>query len=68
MANFFSASQEEQQEILLTFWQRFRILITGALIAIAVIISVRDYVITYADEAYFTSASLYQQYLSLIHI
>ena len=63
MANFFSASQEEQQEILLTFWQRFRILIVGALIAAAVIISVRDYVITYTDEAYFTSASLYQQYL-----
>ena len=63
MSNFFSASQEEQQEILLTFWQRFRILIVGALIAIAVIISVRDYVITYTDEAYFTSASLYQQYL-----
>ena len=63
MANFFSASQEEQQEILLTFWQRFRILIVGALIAVAVIISVRDYVITYTDEAYFTSASLYQQYL-----
>ena len=63
MANFFSASQEEQQEILLTFWQRFRILIVGALIAVAVIISVRDYVISYTDEAYFTSASLYQQYL-----
>ena len=55
MANFFSASQEEQQEILLTFWQRFRILIVGALITIAVIISVRDYVITYTDEVYFNS-------------
>ena len=32
MANFFSASQEEQQEILLTLWNKFRYLIIAALI------------------------------------
>jgi len=34
MANFFSASQEEQQEILLSFWQRFKYLIILALLAV----------------------------------
>ena len=63
MANFFSASQEEQQEILLTFWQRFRVLIIGALIAIAVIVVGRDYLISSSNEKDFVSASLYQQYL-----
>ena len=63
MANFFSASQEEQQEILLTFWQRFRVLIIGALIAIAVIVVGRDYLISSSNDKDFVSASLYQQYL-----
>ena len=63
MANFFSASQEEQQEILLTFWQRFRVLIIGALIAIAVIVVGRDYLISSSNEKDFVSASLYQKYL-----
>ena len=63
MANFFSASQEEQQEILLTFWQRFRVLIIGVLIAIAVIVLGRDYLISSSKEKDFVSASLYQQYL-----
>ena len=63
MANFFSASQEEQQEILLTFWQRFRVLIIGALISIAVIVVGGDYLISSSNEKDFVSASLYQQYL-----
>ena len=63
MANFFSASQEEQQEILLTFWQRFKVLIIGAFLAIAVIIVGRDFLISTSNENDFISASLYQQYL-----
>ncbi|MEL0199148.1 MAG: hypothetical protein VW905_04035 [Gammaproteobacteria bacterium] len=63
MANFFSASQEEQQEILLTFWQRFRVLIIGALIAIAVIVVGRDYLISSSNEKDFVSAYLYKKYL-----
>ena len=63
MANFFSASQEEQQEILLTFWQRFKVLIIGAFLAIAVIIVGRDFLISTSNENDFISATLYQQYL-----
>ncbi len=63
MANFFSASQEEQQEILLTFWQRFKVFIIGAFLSIAVIIVGRDLLISTSNENDFISASLYQQYL-----
>ncbi len=63
MANFFSASQEEQQEILLTFWQRFKVLIIGSFLAVAVIIVGRDFLISSSNENDFISASLYQQYL-----
>ena len=63
MANFFSASQEEQQEILLTFWQRFKVLIIGSFLAVAVIIVGRDFLISTSNENDFISASLYQQYL-----
>ena len=41
MANFFSASQEEQQEILLTFWDKFKYLFIIGLIAIILFISGR---------------------------
>ena len=63
MANFSSASQEEQQEILLTFWQRFKVLMIGAFLAIAVIIVGRDFLISTSNENDFISATLYLQYL-----
>ena len=63
MANCFSASQEEQQEILLTFWQRFKVLIIGAFLTIAVIIVGRDFLISTSNENDFISATLYQEYL-----
>ena len=63
MSNFFSASQEEQQEILLTFWEKFKYLIIFALISIIAIIAGRDYLISSSNERDFTTASLYQSYL-----
>ena len=63
MSNFFSASQEEQQEILLTFWEKFKYLIIFALISIIAIIVGRDYFISSSNERDFTTASLYQSYL-----
>ena len=63
MSNFFSASQEEQQEILLTFWEKFKYLIIFALISIIAIIAARDYFISSSNERDFTTASLYQSYL-----
>ena len=63
MSNFFSASQEEQQEILLTFWEKFKYLIIFALIFIIAIIAGRDFIISSSNERDFTTASLYQSYL-----
>ena len=63
MSNFFSASQEEQQEILLSFWEKFKYLIIFALTSVVVIIAGRDYFISSSNERDFTTASLYQSYL-----
>ena len=63
MANFFSASEEEQQEILLSFWQRFKYLIILALLAVVAWIVGRDYFIASSQEKDLETASLYQAYL-----
>ena len=63
MSNFFSASQEEQQEILLAFWEKFKYLIIFALISITATIAGRDYFISSSNERDFKTASLYQSYL-----
>ena len=63
MANFFSASQEEQQEILLTFWDKFKYIIITSLLAIIVFIGSRDYFISSSNERDFLSATLYQKYM-----
>ena len=63
MANFFSASQEEQQEILLSFWQRFKYLIILALLAVVAWIVGRDYFIASSQQKDLETASLYQAYL-----
>lgn len=63
MANFFSASQEEQQEILLGFWNRFKYLIILALLTPVLLIAGRDYFLSSSEEDAFISASLYQNYL-----
>ena len=63
MANFFSASQEEQQEILLSFWQRFKYLIIFAFVAIVLSIAGSDYITSSSQEEDFETASLYQSYL-----
>jgi len=63
MANFFSASQEEQQEILLNFWQRYKYLLVAALVIIALSIVGRDYFQNTSLENSLDSASLYQEYI-----
>ena len=63
MANFFSASQEEQQEILLSFWQRFKYLIIFAFVAIVLSIVGSDYITFSSQEEDFETTSLYQSYL-----
>ena len=56
MANFFSASQEEQQEILLTLWNKFRYLIIAALISVILFILGRDYFVDSSNEKDLLSA------------
>lgn len=63
MANFFSASQEEQQEILLSFWQKYRYLLIASLLVIASAIIGRDYLQTSSFEEGLNSATQYQEYI-----
>jgi len=63
MANFFSSSQEEQQEILLTFWERFKYLIILTFISIILLIGGRDYFLSSSNERDYAIASIYQSYL-----
>ena len=63
MANFFSSSQEEQQEILLTFWERFKYLIILTFISVILLIGGRDYFLSSSNEKDYAIASIYQSYL-----
>ena len=63
MANFFSASQEEQQEIILSFWQRFKYLFIGFFVLLIVFIVGRDYLNDSRDERELKTSILFQQYL-----
>ena len=61
--SFFSASQEEQQEILLSFWQKYRYLLIASLLVIASAIIGRDYLQTSSFEEDLNSATEYQEYI-----
>ena len=63
MANFFSASQEEQQEILLSIWHRFKYLIVGFFILLIIFIVSRDYIVDAKEQREKKTASLFQDYL-----
>ena len=63
MANFFSASQEEQQELLLSIWHRFKYLIIASFILLTVSIVARDYITDSREARDFKLAVLFQKYL-----
>ena len=63
MANFFSASQEEQQEILLSFWHRFKFLIIGFFVLLIVFIGTRDYIKDSREDRELKTSLLFQDYL-----
>ena len=63
MANFFSASQEEQQEILLNFWQTYKYLLIVGLMLIVLVIVGRDYYQSASLEKNLDSATQYQEYI-----
>ena len=63
MANFFSASQEEQLEILLSIWQRFRYAIIGFFVLLVIFIVTRDFITESRNERNLETSILFQQYL-----
>ena len=63
MANFFSASQEEQQEILLSIWQRFKYVIIGFFVLLVVFIVSRDLITESRNERDLETSILFQEYL-----
>jgi predicted negative regulator of RcsB-dependent stress response len=63
MANFFSASQEEQQEILLSIWHRFKYAIIGFFVLLILFIVVKDYVNDSRNERELKTSLLFQEYL-----
>ena len=63
MANFFSASQEEQQEILLSIWQRFKYVIIVFFVLLVVFIVSSDFITESRNERDLRAAILFQQYL-----
>tara|TARA_Y100001970_G_scaffold133937_1_gene164991 strand:+ start:27 stop:665 length:639 start_codon:yes stop_codon:yes gene_type:complete len=63
MANFFSASEEEQQEILLSFWQRFKYAIIGFFVFLIVFIFSRDLITESRNERDLETSVLFQEYL-----
>ena len=63
MANFFSASQEEQQEILLSIWQRFKYVIIVFFVLLVVFIVSRDFITESRNERDLETSILFQEYL-----
>ena len=63
MANFFSASQEEQQEILLSIWQRFKYAIIGFFVLLTFFIVARDYINESREQRDLETSILFQEYL-----
>ena len=63
MANFFSASQEEQQEILLSIWQRFKYVIITFFVLLVVFIVSRDLITESRNERDLETSILFQEYL-----
>ena len=63
MANFFSASQEEQQEILLSIWQRFKYVIIVSFVLLVVFIVSRDFITESRNERDLETSILFQEYL-----
>ena len=63
MANFFSASQEEQQEILLSIWQRVKYVIIAFFVLLVVFIVSRDLITESRNTRDLETSILFQEYL-----
>jgi predicted negative regulator of RcsB-dependent stress response len=64
MANFFSASPEEQIDLLSVWWDKYKYLLGMLLAASVIFIVYRDYSISSSNVNEFESARLYDDFLS----
>jgi predicted negative regulator of RcsB-dependent stress response len=64
MANFFSASEEEQLELISSIWDRYKYLILALLAAISISIIYREYSISSSDSLQYESSREYENFLS----
>tara|TARA_B110000196_G_scaffold90986_1_gene78800 strand:+ start:2363 stop:2998 length:636 start_codon:yes stop_codon:yes gene_type:complete len=64
MANFFSASPEEQIDLLSVWWDKYKYLLGMVLAASVIFIVYRDYSISSSNVNEFESARLYDDFLS----
>lgn len=63
MANFFSATEEEQQEILISIWDKYKYGFIGLLILVVASIVSRDYLTDTRNTKNYESAVLFERYL-----
>jgi len=64
MANFFSASPEEQIDLLSVWWDKYKYILGILLVASVIFIVYRDYSISSSNVNEFESARLYDDFLS----
>lgn len=64
MANFFSASQDEQVELIASIWTRFKFLIIAVLLLVVAAIVFREYSASTSDEFQLNSSSAYEVFLN----
>ena len=64
MANFFSASQDEQVELIASIWTRFKFIIIAVLVLVVAAIVYREYSASSSDEFQLNSSSAYEAFLN----
>ena len=64
MANFFSASQDEQVELIASIWTRFKFIIIAVLLLVVAAIVFREYSASSSDEFQLNSSSAYEVFLN----
>ena len=64
MANFFSASQDEQVELIASIWTRFKFIIIAVLLLVVAAIVFREYSASTSDEFQLNSSSAYEVFLN----
>tara|TARA_Y100001970_G_scaffold19338_1_gene21721 strand:- start:19454 stop:20095 length:642 start_codon:yes stop_codon:yes gene_type:complete len=63
MSKFLSSTEEEQKAIILSIWEKYRILILAIIVLIPLTIIIREYLESSQQETQFESAKLYEEFL-----